>query len=81
MSLRPEPGWTLRPEAIHDRRLQGRRHLPAAWSKIAMAFKDINKVTKHVWDKGNLVSEKVEEVCEGEKSSSDYTLFHINVPE
>ena len=30
------------------------------------------KVTKRVWDKGNLVSEKVEEVCEGEKNSSDY---------
>ena len=30
------------------------------------------KVTKRVWDKGVLVSEKVEEVCEGEKYSRDY---------
>ena len=30
------------------------------------------KVTKREWDKGNLVSERVEEVCEGEKFSSDY---------
>ena len=30
------------------------------------------KVTKREWDKGNLVSETVEEVCEGEKFSSDY---------
>jgi len=30
------------------------------------------KVTKRVWDKGTLMSETVEEVCEGEKSSGDY---------
>jgi len=30
------------------------------------------KVTKRIWDKGVLVSEKVEEVCEGEKYSRDY---------
>ena len=30
------------------------------------------KVTMREWDKGNLVSEKVEEVCEGEKVSSYY---------
>ncbi len=30
------------------------------------------KVTKRVWDKGNLVSETVEETCEGEKKSRDY---------
>jgi outer membrane lipoprotein SlyB len=33
---------------------------------------DCRKVTKRVWDQGNLVSETVEEICEGEKSSSDY---------
>ena len=30
------------------------------------------KVTKREWDKGYLVSERVEEVCEGEKLTSDY---------
>jgi uncharacterized protein YcfJ len=30
------------------------------------------KVTNRVWDKGTLVSEKVEEVCEGEKTTSSY---------
>ncbi len=30
------------------------------------------KVTTRVWDKGNLVSEKVEEVCEGEKVTRYY---------
>ena len=33
---------------------------------------DCRKVTKRVWDKGNLVSETVEEICEGEKSTTDY---------
>ena len=31
-----------------------------------------HKVTKRVWDKGVLVSERVEEVCDGEKYSRDY---------
>ncbi len=30
------------------------------------------KITKRVWDKGNLVSETVEEICEGEKTTRDY---------
>ena len=30
------------------------------------------KVTKREWDKGYLVSEKVEEICEGERLTSDY---------
>ena len=30
------------------------------------------KVTKRLWDKGQLVSESVEEVCEGEKTTRDY---------
>ena len=30
------------------------------------------KVTKREWDKGHLVSERVEEVCEGEKLSRTY---------
>ena len=30
------------------------------------------KVTKREWDKGYLVSERVEEICEGEKLSSQY---------
>ena len=30
------------------------------------------KVTKRTWDKGTLVNETVEEICEGEKSSRDY---------
>jgi hypothetical protein len=30
------------------------------------------KVTMREWDRGNLVSEKVEEVCEGEKVSRYY---------
>lgn len=30
------------------------------------------KVTKRVWDKGTLVSESVEEICEGQKSTRDY---------
>ena len=30
------------------------------------------KVTRREWDKGHLVSERVEEVCEGEKLSSTY---------
>jgi len=30
------------------------------------------KVTKRQWDKGTLVSETVEEICEGERSSRDY---------
>jgi hypothetical protein len=29
-------------------------------------------VTKREWDKGYLVSERVEEVCEGEKLTSEY---------
>jgi hypothetical protein len=33
---------------------------------------ECRKVTKREWDKGNLVSEKVEEVYEGEKFSRDY---------
>ena len=33
---------------------------------------DCRKVTKRVWDKGTLVSETVEEVCEGKKTSRDY---------
>lgn len=31
-----------------------------------------SKVTKRVWENGRLVSETVEEVCEGEKYSRDY---------
>lgn len=31
-----------------------------------------HKVTKRVWNKGVLVSERVEEVCDGEKYSRDY---------
>jgi len=31
-----------------------------------------HKVTKRVWNKGVLVSENVEEVCDGEKYSRDY---------
>ncbi len=30
------------------------------------------KVTNRVWEKGTMVSEKVEEVCEGEKVTKDY---------
>jgi len=30
------------------------------------------KVTKRVWDKGTLISETVEEICEGEKTSGEY---------
>lgn len=30
------------------------------------------KITKRVWNKGTLVSETVEEICEGRKSTSDY---------
>ena len=30
------------------------------------------KVTKREWDRGQLVSERIEEVCEGEKFSKDY---------
>ena len=30
------------------------------------------KVTKRVWDKGQLMSETVEEICEGQKSTADY---------
>ncbi|OGQ96046.1 MAG: hypothetical protein A2521_14335 [Deltaproteobacteria bacterium RIFOXYD12_FULL_57_12] len=30
------------------------------------------KVTKRVWDKGSLVNETVEEICEGQKASRDY---------
>lgn len=30
------------------------------------------KVAKRVWDRGTLKSETIEEVCEGEKNSSDY---------
>ena len=33
---------------------------------------DCRKVTKRVWDHGQLASETVEEICEGKKSSSDY---------
>lgn len=33
---------------------------------------DCRKVTKRVWDKGTLISETVEEICEGEKSDSNY---------
>jgi uncharacterized protein YcfJ len=30
------------------------------------------KVTKRQWDNGQLISETVEEICEGEKSTKDY---------
>ncbi len=30
------------------------------------------KVTKRVWDRGELISEKIEEVCEGEKNTDTY---------
>ena len=30
------------------------------------------KVTKRQWDNGELISETVEEICEGEKRTSDY---------
>jgi uncharacterized protein YcfJ len=30
------------------------------------------KVTKRIWENGQLMTEKTEEVCEGEKSSRDY---------
>ena len=30
------------------------------------------KVTKREWDKGYLVSERTEEICEGEKQTRDY---------
>jgi uncharacterized protein YcfJ len=30
------------------------------------------KVTKRHWDNGQLISETIEEICEGEKSSKDY---------
>jgi uncharacterized protein YcfJ len=33
---------------------------------------DCRKVTKRVWDRGTLVSETVEEICEGDKRSRDY---------
>ena len=33
---------------------------------------DCRKVTKRVWDRGQLVSETVEEICEGSKTSRDY---------
>lgn len=30
------------------------------------------KITKRLWEKNQLISEKVEEVCEGEKTTRDY---------
>ena len=33
---------------------------------------ECRKVTKRIWENGELVSEKIEEVCEGEKFSRDY---------
>jgi uncharacterized protein YcfJ len=33
---------------------------------------DCRKVTKRVWENGELVSEKIEESCQGEKFSRDY---------
>jgi len=30
------------------------------------------KVTKRHWDNGQLISETVEEICEGEKTTKDY---------
>ena len=30
------------------------------------------KVTKRLWDNGQLISETIEEICEGEKTSKDY---------
>ena len=33
---------------------------------------DCRKITKREWDKGTLVSETIEEVCEGKKRSRDY---------
>ena len=33
---------------------------------------DCRKVTKRVWNKGELISETVEEICEGEKSTATY---------
>ena len=33
---------------------------------------DCRKVTKRVWNKGELISETVEEICEGEKRTATY---------
>jgi uncharacterized protein YcfJ len=33
---------------------------------------DCRKVTKRVWNKGELISETVEEICEGEKRTASY---------
>jgi uncharacterized protein YcfJ len=33
---------------------------------------DCRKVTKRVWNKGELISETVEEICEGEKRTTSY---------
>jgi len=33
---------------------------------------DCRKVTKRQWDNGQMVSETIEEICEGEKRSRDY---------
>jgi hypothetical protein len=33
---------------------------------------DCRKVTKRVWNRGELISETVEEICEGEKTSGAY---------
>ena len=35
-------------------------------------YTNCRKVTKRLWEKGQLISEKVEEVCEGEKFTGDY---------
>jgi len=35
-------------------------------------YTNCRKVTKRLWEKGQLISEKVEEICEGEKSTDDY---------
>lgn len=64
-------------EAAHAERqvAQVDERILAPESASAMATRqntDCRKVTKRVWNKGTMVSESVEEICEGEQHSRNY---------
>ena len=64
-----EAAMTNRGMAHHDRKQD---HASEAIPGPQDQHTKCRKVTKREWDKGYLVSERVEEICEGEKVSRNY---------
>lgn len=51
-----------------DNRGRAVEAIPAQRSQLT----NCRKVTKRHWDNGQMISEKIEEICEGERASKDY---------